>query len=134
MRAFTSNGRRAAPCCDPRPASGCQGFFLSQSFINIRVNKQRKIPIDFKTPLIIKFNYNKILPITFALLCTIETKERYQLSCVQLFAASWTVALPAPLSMGFPRQEYWSGQAFLSPGDPPCPGIDPISLWSCVSA
>ena len=131
MRAFTSNTRRAAPCCDTRPASGCQGlFFLSQSFINIRVNKQRKIPIDFKTPLIIKFNYNKILPITFALLCTIETKERYQLSCVQLFAASWTVALPAPLSMGFPRQEYWSGLPFPSPGDLPDPGIEPMALVS----
>ena len=35
----------------------------------------------------------------------------------------WTVALKAPLSMGFSRQEYWSELPFPSPGDPPDPGI-----------
>ena len=39
----------------------------------------------------------------------------------------WTVARPAPLSMGFPRQEYWSGLPFPSPGDLPNPGIEPMS-------
>ena len=34
----------------------------------------------------------------------------------------------APLSMGFPRQEYWSGLPFPSPGDLPDPGIEPLSL------
>ena len=38
-----------------------------------------------------------------------------------------TVARQAPLSMGFSRQEYWSGLPFLSPGDLPNPGIEP---WS----
>ena len=33
-------------------------------------------------------------------------------SCVRLFVTPWTVAYPAPLSMGFPRQEYWSRVAF----------------------
>ena len=42
---------------------------------------------------------------------------------VQLFATLWTVALQAPLSMGFSRQEYWSGLPFPSPGDLPDPGI-----------
>ena len=37
----------------------------------------------------------------------------------------WTVARQAPLSMGFPRQEYWSGLPFPSPGDLPDPGIEP---------
>ena len=37
------------------------------------------------------------------------------LSCVQLFATPWTVAHQAPLSMGFSRQEYWSGLPFPSP-------------------
>ena len=32
----------------------------------------------------------------------------YSLSCAQLFATSWIIAHQAPLSMGFPRQEYWS--------------------------
>ena len=37
----------------------------------------------------------------------------------------WTVARQAPLSMGFSRQEYWSGLSFPSPGDLPDPGIQP---------
>ena len=41
------------------------------------------------------------------------------------FATPWTVACQASLSMGFPRQEYWSGLPFPSPGDPPNPGIEP---------
>ena len=40
----------------------------------------------------------------------------------------WTVALQAPLSMGFSRQEYWSGLPFSSPGDLPHPGVEPRSL------
>ena len=39
----------------------------------------------------------------------------------------WTVARQAPLSMGFPRQEYWSGYPFPSPGDLPNPGLKPMS-------
>ena len=39
----------------------------------------------------------------------------------------WTVACQAPLSMGFSRQEYWSGLPFPSPGDLPDPGIQPKS-------
>ena len=39
----------------------------------------------------------------------------------------WTVACQASLSMGFPRQEYWSGFPFPSPGDLPDPGIKPVS-------
>ena len=49
------------------------------------------------------------------------------LSCVQIFATPWTVALQAPLSMGFPRQEYWSGSLFSPPGDLPHPGIKLMS-------
>ena len=43
------------------------------------------------------------------------------------FAAPWTVAHQAPLSMGFPRQECWSGLPFPTPGDPPDSGIEPVS-------
>ena len=49
------------------------------------------------------------------------------LSCIPLFAASWTVAHQAPLSMGFFRQGSWSGLLFPSLGDPPKPGIEPGS-------
>ena len=48
------------------------------------------------------------------------------LSCVQLFANPWTVAHQALLSR-FPRQEYWSGLPFPSPGDLPYPVIKPAS-------
>ena len=48
------------------------------------------------------------------------------MSCPTL-ATSWTVARQAPLSMGFSRQEYWSGLPFPSPGDLPDPGIEPGS-------
>ena len=53
--------------------------------------------------------------------------EVKSLSCVRLFATPWTVAYQAPLSMGFSRQDYWSGLRFPSPGDLPNPGIKPGS-------
>ena len=45
----------------------------------------------------------------------------------RFFVTPWSVACQAPLSMEFPRQEYWSGLPFLSPGDLPNPGIEPGS-------
>ena len=47
-----------------------------------------------------------------------------------LTATPKTVAHLAPLSLGFPRQEYWNGLPFPSPGDLPDPGIEPMSLKS----
>ena len=49
-------------------------------------------------------------------------------SCVRLFATLWT--RQGPLSMGFSRQEYWSGLPCPPPGDLPDPGIEPTSLLS----
>ena len=49
------------------------------------------------------------------------------LSRVRFFATPWTVAYQAPPSMGFSRQEYWSGLPFPSPEDLPNPGIKPGS-------
>ena len=49
---------------------------------------------------------------------------------VQLFGTPWTVACQAPLSMGFSRQECWSGLPCPSEGDLPDPGIKPMSLVS----
>ena len=52
------------------------------------------------------------------------------LSCLShawLFVTLWTVALQDPLSMEFPRQEYWSGFSCPPPGDLPEPGIKPPS-------
>ena len=54
------------------------------------------------------------------------------LSRVRLFVTPQTVAHQAPLSMGFSRQEHWSGLPLPSPGDLPDPGIKPGS--SCIAA
>ena len=56
------------------------------------------------------------------------------LSHIQLFATPWTVGRQASLSMGFSRQEHWSGLTFPLPGDLPDPGIEPSSLASAVLA
>ena len=56
------------------------------------------------------------------------------LSRVQLFETLWTVVHQAPLSMGFPKQEYWSGLLFPPPRDLPDPGTEPMSLVSPAPA
>ena len=56
-----------------------------------------------------------------------KPKLSCSLSRVRLFATPWTVAYQAPVSMGFSRQECWSGLPFPSPGDFPDPGIEPGS-------
>ena len=52
------------------------------------------------------------------------------LTCVRLFAVPWAVAPQAPLSTGFPRQEYWSGLPCPPPWDLPHPGTELMSLTS----
>ena len=49
-------------------------------------------------------------------------------SCPTLFVIPWTIAHQAPLSMGFSRQEYWSGLPCPPPGNLPNPGLEPSSL------
>ena len=62
--------------------------------------------------------------------------RKYTLTCGQVASVmlnsetSWTVACPAPLSMGFSSQEYWSGLPCPPPGDLPDLGIEPVSLMS----
>ena len=53
---------------------------------------------------------------------------------VQLFVTIWTVALQAPLSMGFSRQEYWGGLPCPPPGDLPNPEFEPMPLVSLALA
>ena len=55
-------------------------------------------------------------------------------SCVRLFAILWTLARQAPLTMGFSRQEHWTGLPCPPPGDLPHPGTEPASLTSLVLA
>ena len=62
---------------------------------------------------------DSIVPAVISVLCYTQS-----LSLVRLFVTPWTVARQAPLSMGFPRQEYWSGLPFPPPEDLPNPGIE----------
>ena len=55
-------------------------------------------------------------------------------SSVWILVIPWTVAFQVPLSMGFSRQEYWSGLPCPPPGDLPNPGIEPMSLISLALA
>ena len=75
--------------------------------------------------------YNKHIFQEMGLLVLISAEIYHQCVCmlsrVWLFVSSWTVARQAPLSMGFSRQEYWSGLPFPTLGDFPDPGIEPLS-------
>ena len=62
----------------------------------------------------------------YSVLLKVKVKVK-SLSRVRLFATPWTVAHQATPSIGFSRQEYWSGLPFPSPGDLPDPGIEPRS-------
>ena len=81
------------------------------------------------TPLLSQYanvlGYSPVIP-DYACAC-VHVKS---LSCVQLPATLWAVACQALLSVGFSRQEYWSGLPFPPPGDLPNLGIEPSSLVS----
>ena len=62
--------------------------------------------------------------------CVRAHAHAQSLSCFRLFAGPWTVAHQAPLSMGFSRQEYWSGLPLPPPGDLPNPELELLSLAS----
>ena len=63
------------------------------------------------------------------LMCLMQILKHIRISLVTrlylTLATPWTVAHQPPLSMGFPRQEYWRGLPFPSPSDLPDPGIKP---------
>ena len=61
---------------------------------------------------------------------SLQIRSDQSLSRVRLFVTPWTVAHQAPLSMGFSRQEYWSGLSCPPPGDLPDPRTEPESLMS----
>ena len=72
-----------------------------------------------------------VLQRVFEFLHSLPPSERVNeccmLGCVQLFATPWTITHRASLSMGFSRQEHWSGLPFPSPGDLPDSEIKPGS-------
>ena len=72
---------------------------------------------------------NALCPSLFHCLCACMLTR---FSRVWLFVLLWTVVHQAPLSIGFSRKEYWSRLPCLPPGDLPHPGIEPMSLVSCM--
>ena len=88
-------------------------FIISASLITMQINC---LKIDILA-----------LTITKAFLVITVVSEVKSLSRVRLFVTPWTVAYQAPPSLGFSRQEYWSGLPFVSPGDLPDPGIESSS-------
>ena len=92
----------------------CQGFILSPCLFNLYVEwLYGKCWNGWST------SWNQD--------CWVKWNEMKSLSHVRLFVTPWTVAYQAPPSMGFSRQECWSGLPFPSPGDLPDPGIEPGS-------
>ena len=61
---------------------------------------------------------------------SLQDLHAFVLSRVRLFVTPWIVAHQAPLSMRFPRQEFWSGLPFPSPGDLPDTGTEPSPFAS----
>ena len=88
---------------------------------------QKIFPAVGSNPYLLKWQVDSFTTHTHTHTC-VKVKS---LSCVQFIATPWTVAYQAPPSMGFSRQEYWSGLAFPSPEDLPDLGIEPRSpaLW-----
>ena len=81
----------------------------------------------WKSGKIMKMEKNKSQTCFWIVQVSVKWSEVKFLSHVRLFATPWTAAYQAPPSMGFSRQEYWSGLPFPSPGDLPDPGIKPGS-------
>ena len=98
-------------------------LFKNYMYVYILKVKKKKtcLSLDGKTTVDIYFLFK-----TLYLIFQVKVKVK-SLSRVRLFATLWTVAYQAPPSMGFSRQECWSGFPFPSPGDLPDPGIEPVS-------
>ena len=67
-------------------------------------------------------------------LMVLHACELSHFSCARFFVTLWAVAHQASLSMGFSRQEYWSGWPCPPPGDLCDPGTEPVSPISCIDS
>ena len=100
-----------------RPCLASLSFIISQSYLKLKYIESSNHVILFQ-PLL-------LLPSVFP---SISCYLLFNDSAVSdTFATPWTVAHQAPLSVRFPRQEYWSGFPFPSPGNLSDPGIEPAS-------
>ena len=99
--------------------------------------KEKKITMPYtsvKPSTVIK-NFCIYYCLASFLICGVDCLPACVFSHVGLFATPWTVAHQAPLSMGFSRQEYWSGLPCPPPGDLPNPGLrTSVSCTSCISS
>ena len=90
----------------------------NQFLVELKFEKKLALQICLYSPhnleLSVKKKRNMLCPISHVLLCV----------------TPWTAACQAPLSMGFPRKEYWSGLPLFSTGDLSDPGIEFMSLTS----
>ena len=103
----------------------CSGFFIAQ-LSHPYMTAGKTIALTRRTfggkVMSLLFNMLSRLVVTF-----LPRSKVKSFSCVRLFVTPWTVAYQAPWSVGFSRQEYWSGLPFPFPGDLPNPGIEPRS-------
>ena len=128
---------------------GFSTYLVNSTCIQSKRCKGKKDTDGMSDPEESQFVLNKSLFISFLglfytsdpLLCLYEMPKClnlcvvvWSLSHVRLFATPWTLAHQAPLSMGFPKQEHWSGMLFPSPGDLPNPGIQSVfPAWQAAS-
>ena len=102
---------------------------ITQKSINFEAG-EKKLSLKYVIYEPCDWTYLQIWPVQifiFKFLKILTLSSVQSLSRVQLFVTPWTVAYQAPLSMGFSRQECWSGLPFPSAGDLPDPGIKPGS-------
>ena len=90
--------------------------FQQLNFVFTRSRFHLKIPLSL-------LMHKSTLPLKFCHACVLSHFRH-----VSLCGTPWTIAFQASLSMGFPRQEYWSGLPFPSPGDHPDLWLEPLSL------
>ena len=112
----------------------CFTLYISQFFFNFTLCFNRFIHVAMCRPSVfmltvysIKFILHFNYPVPFGESFRKKRKKVKSLSCVQFFATP--VAYQAPLSMGFFRQEYWTGLPFPSPGDLPTEGLNPGLMY-----
>ena len=107
----------------PKPQGWCWDSGCKERTKNTEQLKQMVLSSNPGFSILLVKWFNQVCFLTY--LCRLS-----HFSPVWLFVMLWTVTNQSPLSMGFSRQEYWSGLPFPSPGDLPSPGIKPTSLIS----
>ena len=103
-------------CRSLRASAGWDNLFLEECSSHLDSFQSPLRPVAPAPPAL-------MLPAAWILSLCVCLLSRFSVVC--LLATPWTVAHRASLSMGFPRQEYWSGLPFPSPGDLPNAGIEP---------